>query len=208
MQSAPCPRPALYNGPMKPQLRAAAMARNRKLFENPGAEVAAARASLAASGLWQAALTVLLTISLADEFPVLPLADLAVQQGKKLGLPLLSGKSMLFVSWDGSAGTLQPGNFGIPAPVNGAPVALAGTVLCLVPGLAFSADAHRLGRGGGYYDRFIAWSRQAQTGILFAGLCLEAQILGDIPVEEHDMQLDFLVTEARTVSNIADSKYI
>lgn len=69
-------------------------------------------------------------------------------------------------------------------------------VLAIVPGLAFDAHGRRVGYGGGYYDVFLA----SFAGVS-AGLCREAQLVGDLNAlgvtEDHDMAVDVVVTERR-----------
>ncbi|HEV7405910.1 MAG TPA: 5-formyltetrahydrofolate cyclo-ligase [Chthoniobacteraceae bacterium] len=62
----------------------------------------------------------------------------------------------------------------------------------LVPGVAFTRDGRRLGRGGGYYDRLLA-ALPASAARL--GVCFEMQILEDLPDEPHDRKVDAVVTE-------------
>ena len=62
--------------------------------------------------------------------------------------------------------------------------------VCLVPGLAFTKDGRRLGRGKGYYDRFL----QGFGGIK-CGLAFFAQLVKDIPVSERDIKMDYVLTE-------------
>jgi 5-formyltetrahydrofolate cyclo-ligase len=62
----------------------------------------------------------------------------------------------------------------------------------LVPGLAFTKQGHRLGRGGGYYDRYLA-SLPATT--LKMGVCFAMQIVDTLATEPHDQRLDCVVTE-------------
>jgi 5-formyltetrahydrofolate cyclo-ligase len=65
--------------------------------------------------------------------------------------------------------------------------------LVLVPGLAFSEDRHRLGRGGGFFDRLLA-GRAAKAFKL--GLCFSFQVLEKVPVEGHDILMDAVVTDS------------
>jgi len=68
--------------------------------------------------------------------------------------------------------------------------------LVIVPGVAFTQQGHRLGRGGGYYDRFLKkLSRQAYS----VGLAFEMQIIEEIPLEETDMPVDCIITEKRII---------
>src|SRR5690606_31244362 len=62
----------------------------------------------------------------------------------------------------------------------------------IVPGLAFTADGWRLGQGGGWYDRFLPLTRDDCTTV---GVCFASLLVGDLPVEPHDVRLDRVVTE-------------
>ncbi len=64
--------------------------------------------------------------------------------------------------------------------------------LILVPGLAFSEDKHRLGRGGGFFDRLL--SSRADKAFKLA-ICFSFQVLPTVPVEGHDVVMDAVVTE-------------
>jgi 5-formyltetrahydrofolate cyclo-ligase len=66
--------------------------------------------------------------------------------------------------------------------------------LILVPGLAFSKDRHRLGRGGGFFDRLLA-GRAANAFKL--GLCFSFQLLEAVPTDGHDIVMDAVVTDER-----------
>ena len=68
---------------------------------------------------------------------------------------------------------------------------LASVDLILVPGLAFTADGLRLGRGGGYYDRLLA-SLPSRTRAI--GVCFATQLVATLPVEEHDRQVQCVVS--------------
>jgi 5-formyltetrahydrofolate cyclo-ligase len=63
--------------------------------------------------------------------------------------------------------------------------------LVLVPGLAFTRDGHRLGRGGGFYDRLLAGRAKEAVKI---GICFELQLVESLPVEPHDIVLDLVVS--------------
>lgn len=64
--------------------------------------------------------------------------------------------------------------------------------LILVPGLAFSQDRHRLGRGGGFFDRLLAGPAK---GAFKLGICFSFQILDRIPTESHDVIVDAVATD-------------
>ena len=83
---------------------------------------------------------------------------------------------------------LEPGSFGIPEPLAHWPRVTPG--LLLVPLLAFDRHGHRLGMGGGYYDRTLAALNIPAIGIAYAG-----QELPSLPAEPHDRSLDAILTE-------------
>lgn len=96
----------------------------------------------------------------------------------------------------------KPGYGGILEPVPGRDrvFELSGTsrAVALVPGLAFDHNGNRLGRGGGFYDRFL--QEAGSTGLTAVGLCWGIQVTDGIPVEEHDCGVDFLCHERGIVS--------
>ena len=65
--------------------------------------------------------------------------------------------------------------------------------LVLVPGLAFSRAGHRLGRGGGFYDRLLTGRAKDSRKL---GICFASQLLESIPTEEHDAVLDGVISDA------------
>ena len=70
--------------------------------------------------------------------------------------------------------------------------------LFLVPGVAFTSDGKRLGRGGGFYDRLLA---QASPQALKIGVCFASRVVPAIVTEAHDQRLDFVVTEGGVLSH-------
>ena len=90
---------------------------------------------------------------------------------------------------------LQPGPIKIYEPPNDAPILDSATLdIALIPGRAFDHSMHRLGRGAGGFDRWIAKQRTANPGTRFLGVCFESQLLREIPHEDHDKNMDGVVT--------------
>ena len=79
-------------------------------------------------------------------------------------------------------------------PVQAQPVAPARIDLVVVPGLAFDDKGNRLGRGGGFYDRFLGGDMGAATT---CGLALQGQLIEQIPIDVQDIPLNMLVTDSR-----------
>lgn len=105
-------------------------------------------------------------------------------------LPRVEGESMRFHFANPSS--LVPGAFGIPEPPENSPLCpLRDIGLFLCPGMAFTRDGQRLGRGKGYYDRLLANSTPEAIRV---GVCFREQVLPDLPSEPHDLAMHFLAT--------------
>jgi len=83
----------------------------------------------------------------------------------------------------------------VPEPADGEPLDPARLTGVLVPGIAFTESGARLGRGGGFYDRFLPRAPRA----LRIGVAFEAQIVESIPLESHDEPVHVIVTERRVI---------
>ena len=115
--------------------------------------------------------------------------------GKRVAVPkVLAPGEMEFYTIE-SLDDVAPGYCGIPEPPGPpAPPADDGEILMLMPGLAYDRAHHRIGYGGGFYDRYIA-RRQAQGArILTVAPAYTFQILDAIPAEAHDLPADVIVT--------------
>ena len=116
--------------------------------------------------------------------------------GFGVALPVIVGRGqpLVFRRWTpGEA--LEAGPFGTSVPRDGAEVE---PDVLVIPMLAFDARCHRLGYGGGFYDRTIAALR-ARRPVHAFGLAYAGQELPQLPTEATDMQLDAVVTEAGVV---------
>ncbi|RYY12359.1 MAG: 5-formyltetrahydrofolate cyclo-ligase [Alphaproteobacteria bacterium] len=124
---------------------------------------------------------------LTDEIDVRPLLLALVGRGHRVGLPATPprGAGLSFRRWQPGA-TLTPGRFGTVEPVGPAIV----PTLLLVPLLAFDRWGHRLGYGGGYYDRTLAALPAFTIGCGFA-----LQEVDRVPTETHDHRLNAVATE-------------
>lgn len=124
----------------------------------------------------------------------------ALQSGKLVGLPLVhKERRELTFSYIKSLNELAPGVYGIrePLPEYLRPVSLTSIDLIIVPGVAFDLKGHRLGYGGGYYDRFL---RRVGDDVPRVGLAFELQLLDELPVEDHDVTVDTIITEKRIIT--------
>jgi 5,10-methenyltetrahydrofolate synthetase len=87
---------------------------------------------------------------------------------------------------------LKKGRFGIPEPAVPVFAAADELDLIIVPSMAFDRAGHRIGRGGGFYDRLLPQYRAVRAGICFGFQCLET-----VPAQEHDIRMDWVVTETQ-----------
>ncbi|MFI3289571.1 MAG: 5-formyltetrahydrofolate cyclo-ligase [Rikenellaceae bacterium] len=133
-----------------------------------------------------------LYVALHDEVATLNIIERWHDMGKRVVLPRVVGSQMDFVEY--TSGSLQKGAFGILEPTSNSVVAPSEIELMILPGVAFCSDGRRLGRGGGYYDRYLSQSdfRGYTIGVGYAH-----QLLEDIPCEEHDISLSRVITASK-----------
>jgi 5-formyltetrahydrofolate cyclo-ligase len=124
----------------------------------------------------------------------------ALTHGKRVAVPIVKeGRQLILSEITNPVRELAPGFMGIPEPKPEfvRPVALDDMNLLVVPGIAFDVAGNRLGQGAGYYDRLLS---QASGRIPIAGLAFECQIVPRMPASSHDVKVDFIITEKRTIN--------
>ena len=130
---------------------------------------------------------------LPDEVDVRPLIDRLVAEGRTVVLPKVTGDETMELRRYTSQADLCEGAFHILEPVGEPFVDYEQIDVALVPGVAFDAAGHRLGRGRGYYDRFLAEHLAPRTSHLaprLIGVCFPFQRVAVVPVDAHDVVLD------------------
>ena len=142
----------------------------------------------------QKARTVMAFASLDDEANLYPLWRDLVEDTRTLVFPVLAGEEgrMDVHRVEALERDLRPGKFGLPEPHDGAPVDPRTIDFMFVPAMAYDFRGHRLGRGGGYYDRFVS-GRAPQA--FRCGVVFECQVTRSVPVRPHDCLVDALITE-------------
>jgi 5-formyltetrahydrofolate cyclo-ligase len=139
--------------------------------------------------------TVVLYASLPDELPSRPFLELVKRAGREPFFPRMAeGGALEMVScseWE----ELSPGRYGVlEPPVDRAGRALEGGDLVLIPGIAFDEFGHRLGRGGGYWDRTVPVTRP--EGLVLVGVGFACQRVEQVPHGPGDRRVDVVLTEA------------
>lgn len=132
--------------------------------------------------------------SIPPEIDLMPVLETALKQGKTLVLPRCEPGGHMTPRQVHSLEELVLGSYGILEPgQNAVQVPEQQIDLILVPGLAFDGMGHRLGRGKGYYDRFLS-----RTSAKTMGIC--RYLVPEVPVEPHDISMNALVTEHNIIT--------
>lgn len=112
-------------------------------------------------------------------------------RGKRLCVPLCTGPGIMELRRIASFDDLAPGAYGIPEPKADCPaVPLDEIDFAVIPCVSCDREGHRLGQGGGFYDRFLA----AYRGPAYL-VCRERLLRSEIPMEPHDAIIHWVVTE-------------
>lgn len=134
---------------------------------------------------------VFLYLGVGAELDTAPIIEDALRRGKRAALPKITAPGVMEAREIRSLSELVPGAFHIPEPRETCPVVPPGEFdLILVPGAAFAKNGARLGRGGGYYDRYLPQTRGKKVA-----LAREIQLFDALPTENHDIPIDLLITD-------------
>ena len=170
----------------KAELRSHIRALKRQMTED---EIAAKSASLKEqlfqTEAYRNAKTLYGYVNYNQEVQTLSILEQALQDGKQVAVPKCYGSEMRFIYISGLH-QLATGSFGIPEPISDEPIADDPHALVLMPGLAFDPQGHRVGYGGGYYDKFLAAEPDHPT----IALCYDFQIRTDLETDEFDIPVD------------------
>jgi 5-formyltetrahydrofolate cyclo-ligase len=183
--------------PSKTELRIAALARRAALSE--AERIAGARA-LAERGLpfpLRPGAIVAGYSPIRSEIDPVPLMRHLETQGARLALPVIIARDepLMFRVWS-PAEALVAGSMGILEPPPEAPQLMPDVLL--VPLAAFDRAGHRIGYGAGHYDRTFAQLRAVKPFVA-VGVAFDTQEIEEIPMQPHDVALDFVLTETRTI---------
>jgi len=170
----------------KKELRRSIRAKKRAMTEK---EIVSRSAKLAAlflaSEAYRNAKTIYGYLPYNQEVRTVPMLEQALKDGKRVAVPKCYGDEMKFIFME-DLSLVEKGYAGIPEPIADGPVAEDETALVLMPGLAFDPLGHRIGYGGGFYDKFLA----QEPGHPTLALCYEFQMLEHLETEEFDIPVD------------------
>lgn len=120
-----------------------------------------------------------------QEVRTVPILEQALADGKRVAVPKIYDDEMRFIYLT-DLSQVETGYAGIPEPIADGPIADDPTALVLMPGLAFDREGHRIGYGGGFYDKFLS----AEPGHPTVALCYAFQMVEYLPTEEFDISVD------------------
>lgn len=173
---------------LRKQIRAQMQLMPDDYFHQAGQEICR---RVAESEAYRQAKVIFCFVSHGKEPNTYPLLEQALADGKTLCVPLCKAEGEMDAKMIHSLNELQPGTYGIPEPGENAETLLPSQIdLAIIPCLAATKSGKRLGKGGGYYDRFLA----NFTGKALL-LCPKKLIQCDIPTEAHDIPLPWVITE-------------
>lgn len=127
-----------------------------------------------------------------QEVRTIPILQRAMLDGKRVAVPKVYGDQMRFI-YISDFNSFEKSSMGIPEPISDVPIADDVSALMLMPGLAFDNKGHRVGYGGGFYDKFLAAEPDHPT----VALCYDFQMMPKLETDLHDIPVD-LVLWAKT----------
>lgn len=170
----------------KQTLRKAIREKKRAMTEQQIEEASRRLGTLfAESELYRNAKTVYGYLPYNQEVRTVPMLQQAIADGKRVAVPKVYGDEMRFIYLDDLT-KVAKGYAGIPEPIADEPVADDPMALVLMPGLVFDAQGHRIGYGGGFYDKFLANEPNHPT----LALCYDFQMVEHLETEAFDIPVD------------------
>lgn len=129
-------------------------------------------------------------LSYNQEVRTQKILERAQADGKRVAVPKVIGDDMVFL-WLDDLNAVSDGYCGIPEPIADTPVADDDSALVLMPGLAFDPEGHRLGYGGGFYDRYL----NTHPDHTLVALCYDFQMFDHLETEAHDIPVDLVIAD-------------
>ena len=170
----------------KKELRASVRALKRAMTEE---EIVAKSEKLGelfvASEAYKQAKTIYGYMPYNQEVRTVAMLEQALKDGKRVAIPKCYGDEMRFIFMD-DLSKVEKGYANIPEPIVDEPIADDETALVLMPGMAFDPQGHRIGYGGGFYDKFLAQEPNHPT----LALCYDFQMFEKLETEEFDIPVD------------------
>jgi 5-formyltetrahydrofolate cyclo-ligase len=162
---------------------------------------------LAETEEWKQAGTVLAFLSMPSELDTRPILSAARASGKAVAVPRIDGDNMVFHYLDENDGPLRTGSLGQSEPAESWPVfdprrprGTPAGILVAAPGLAFDRRGNRLGRGKGFYDRFLRKLKGTAAGpVSVIAVAFSEQLVAEVPHDPLDEPINAIVTDSETI---------
>lgn len=137
---------------------------------------------------------IMVFLSLPTETDTTPLVLHAWRHSKRVLAPQVSWEQrrMLPIEIRSLSDNLSESPLGLREPAKGVPIPVSNIDMVVVPGLGFDQNGNRVGRGRGFYDRFLSHLDWHGTA---CGLAMEEQVVDHVPTSPHDQPVDLLVTD-------------
>ncbi|MBU9724217.1 MULTISPECIES: 5-formyltetrahydrofolate cyclo-ligase [Bacillaceae] len=153
---------------------------------------------------WKEAEVIGVTVSVGNEIDTYEIMERAWAEGKDVAVPKCfpNEKQLIFYKIT-SLDDLEESFYGLKEPqVERSTELMPEEIsLLIVPGLIFDQKGYRVGYGGGYYDRFL---NKFGTYFHTCSLCYDFQLSKELPVESHDIPVQTVVTDVKTLANLSD----
>lgn len=150
--------------------------------------------SFISSATYRFASVILMYAPKHDEVNVMPVAQQALADGKKVAFPrCIPETHEMFYHFIESLGDLETGSYGISEPRSDLAVydkTSPEPAVCIVPAIVYDTKGYRLGYGKGYYDRYLGTFAGSKVGMIYSSLVIDS-----LPRGRYDLSVDFIVTE-------------
>jgi len=147
---------------------------------------------------WNNTNTLFAFLPLSDEVDTSCIIKEALTQGKKVAVPRINNNDIIFHYITSiSKEEFIKHDYGMYEPLHKSESVNisdldSSKILILTPGMAFDKQCNRLGRGKSFYDRYLS---EYGKNCIKAGIAFSFQIIENLPIEKHDVQLDFVITD-------------
>lgn len=114
---------------------------------------------------------------------------------KNFYLPVMKGDSLVFRKFHPHT-TFSRASLNVLEPDGDDFTNYSDVDIVIVPGVAFDMNMNRMGRGKGYYDRFLS-----KVDLIKIGVCFNFQLFDNIPSDTHDIKMDYVITDKQIIGN-------
>ncbi len=144
--------------------------------------------------------TIMLYCSLPDEVYTMDLIHRMKEEGKSIVLPVVVSDTEMELRTYESDSDLRTGSFDILEPCGKLFTEYERIDVAVIPGMGFDRNGNRLGRGKGYYDRFL----ERAGSVYKIGICFPFQVFDEIPTDENDISMDKVLFQEDNTGSLSE----